>query len=338
MWNMVKQITLAIFIFGILTGINCKNDSLILNEEIKPGRRDYAWKVDTLKANPGDLFYMYSLWGSTKTDIWVVGSADASNLSIWHYNGVNWSLNLDRLSSNLMSVFGFDKNNVWASCSPGGIYHYNGQQWSLAYSNSVSGTHPGLDNIWGDSWDNIYAVGSIDTTGGGYIGEVLNYDGTNWNLIPIDKIRVSFNRIRRGLKENGKYYLSGTRFESVGDTNKIYEFDKTKLMEIYSGQEVATVNEMAGRVYLCVGKKIFKYQNSQLNIWKDFEQTNHLGRIWGRNESDFFTVGLNGLTHYNGSDLITIYATDMFINDALVFEEDIYILFNNKIIVHGTLK
>jgi len=144
---------LSYLLFLLLPQYACNSTEPI--DDLKPGRRDYVWAVDTLKVNPGDLFYMFSLWGSNPTDIWVVGSADASDLSMWHYNGVGWSRNLIRLSSSLMSVFGFAENDVWTSSSPGGIYHYNGQQWSLSYSNSISGTHPGLDDILGDSPYNI---------------------------------------------------------------------------------------------------------------------------------------------------------------------------------------
>ncbi|MFA4922585.1 MAG: hypothetical protein WC557_00135 [Ignavibacteriaceae bacterium] len=333
---MKKHILFVVLVTIILLNLGCKK-TLTGPEQDIPGRRDYVWTVDTLKANPGDLFYMFSLWGSSPTDIWAVGSADASDLSMWHYDGVSWTRNITRLSSSLMSVHGFAKNDVWASSSPGGIYHFDGQQWSLSYANNIPGTHPGLDNIWGDSQSNIYAVGSIDTVGGGYSGEIVHFDGSAWDIVLILKLRVSFNWIKRGIKESSKYYLTATRFESVGDTNKIYELDGTNLKEIYSGQEIATVNEMAGRIYLCIGKNIYKYLNNQLTIWKDFSGTTHVGRIWGRSEKDFFTVGGDGLTHYNGTDLITIYSTSMFINDAFIFEKDIFILCNNRIIIHGKL-
>lgn len=114
--------------------------------------------------------------------------------------------------------------------------------------------------------------------------------------------------------------------------------DGANLKEIYSGQERTSVNEMAGRIYLCIGKKIYKYQNNQLTVWKDFSGTKHLGLIWGRSEKDFFTVGVDGLIHYNGTDLITIYPTDMFINAAFIFDSDVFILCNNRVIVHGKLQ
>jgi hypothetical protein len=333
------QIYLFVICLSFLfLNLNCKKDNPITPPDDTPGRRDYTWTVDTLKANPGDLFYLFSLWGSSPTDIWAVGSGSSSAVTLWHYDGVSWIRNTSQLSSNLMCVCGFAQNDVWVSASPGGVYHYNGQSWSMTYTNSVPGTHPGFDNVWGDFPNNVYAVGAIDTINGGYNCEIAHFNGTGWTIVSTPNHRVSFNGIKRGIKESDKYFLMGTRFENIGDTCKLFEFDGSNLKEIYNNQEVATVNVISGKLYFCIGKKIFKYQNNQFVVWKDFSGTTHLGRVWGRSELDFFTVASDGLTHYNGTDLITLYPTGLFINDVFVFINDIFILCNNRIIIHGTLK
>jgi hypothetical protein len=222
------------------------------------------------------------------------------------------------------------------------VYHYNGQQWSNVYTYNGAGTTLlGLDHIWGDAPNNIYAVGSIDSIpSGNYKGAIMHFDGSTWSFVSIPDYRVRFNGIRRGLKESNKYYLRGTRIESVGDTNKIYEFDGSILKEIYSGQELLDVNEMVGKIYFSIGKKIFKYKDNQFVIWKDFSGTSHAGRMWGRSEIDFFTVGYTGIMHYNGTDLQLLYPTSMFF-DLAVFSSEIFILdYANGYpnVVHGKLQ
>ena len=166
------------------------------------------------------------------------------------------------------------------------VYHYNGQQWSTSYSYNESGTRLGLNNIWGETTNNIYAVGSIDSvSGGSYKGAILHYDGNNWNSISTANSRVGFNRIRRGIKESGKYYISGTQFETSGSIEKAFEFDGNKITEIYSSTERGlNVNEINGRMYFTPsgGNQILKYSGSVFNVWKDFSSANiTLGLLWG---------------------------------------------------------
>jgi hypothetical protein len=110
------------------------------------------------------------------------------------------------------------------------------------------------------------------------------------------------------------------------------------LNEILSGNESAWAWEMNGRIYIIFGRKIYKHIKNQLVLWKDFSNTNYLGRIYGRSEKDFFGVASDGLAHYNGTDLITIYPTSFFIDDVFVMEKDIFMICENRIIVHGKLK
>lgn len=329
---------ILVFLFSFFC-INCEKEKCLnCPEDLEPGRRDYIWTVDTLKANPWDLFYLFSLWGSSPTDIWATGSGGASDVTLWHYDGVSWTRDLSCLSSNMMCVFGFAQNDVWACDAPGGgIYHYNGQQWSISYNYNNPGTCFLSTNIWGDAPNNIYAVGAIDFLNGDYKGAILHFDMNSWSFLSIPDYSVGFTWIRRGNMECNKYYLSAVRYESVGDTNILFELDGTNLKEIYSGQEGASVCEMNGKMYFPIGKKIFKYKNDQFVLWKDFSVTNFTGWICGRSETDFFTLAADGLAHYNGNDLITIFSTTLPVSGIIIFDKDIFFILNFNIIVHGKL-
>ena len=338
---------ILVFLFSFFC-INCEKEKCLnCPEDLEPGRRDYIWTVDTLKANPWDLFYLFSLWGSSPTDIWATGSGGASDVTLWHYDGVSWTRDLSCLSSNMMCVFGFAQNDVWACDAPGrGVYHFNGTQWSVAYTYEDAGlTRLGLDDIWGNSPDNIYAVGSIDSiTGGGYKCVIMHYDGSTWKFVPIPDYKVGLNRIRRGVRESNKYYISGTRFENTGNTAKAFELDGNSLKEIYSGKKGINVSEINGRLYFTQagGKQILTYTSSDFQVWKDFSSTDiTLGLLWGRNEMDIFTqafkAGLYGVGHYNGTDWVLLYQMTEPISDLLLFEKDLFILYDNNVIVHGKL-
>ncbi len=219
-----KKIIIYSLILIVLFSLSCHNNPVAPEE---PGRRDYAWTVDTLTVPNNELFYLFSLWGSSPTDVWAVGSGSSSLVTLWHYDGTSWSRNTSSLSSNLMCVYGFAQNDVYACDAPGnGVYHYNGSQWSNAYSYNDSKTYLGLNSIWGDARNNIFAVGGIDTVEtSNYKGAILYYDGNTWSVVSISDYRVGFAGMRRGSNASNKYYLMATRFESTGDTNKIYEYD-----------------------------------------------------------------------------------------------------------------
>ena len=57
-------------------------------DELKPGRRDYTWAVDTVKI---PFNYLRRFWGSSPNDVWAVGSGGGLDQTIWHFDGNGWS-------------------------------------------------------------------------------------------------------------------------------------------------------------------------------------------------------------------------------------------------------
>jgi len=307
-------------------------------DNIEPGRRDYEWTVDTLNAPAGNIFYLWQIWGHDTTNIWIAGQGDTP-YNLWLYDGISWKPCSQNIDGNFGSIFGFSRSDIWL-CGIDKIYRYNGSTWTginnFPYPNVYSTS---LEDIRGINNKDIYVVGGAtkDFTGENYLGVIFHFDGSVWTHLNISEERIGFNLVRQ-VRDESDIYLSGARFETVGDTNKIFMFNGKILKQIWSGIEIATVNELAGKVYLVIGNKIYKYKSYRLEVWKDFSGTNYLGRVWGRSEKDFFGVASDGLAHYNGTDLVTIYPTNFFINDLFVMEKDIYMLCENRIIIHGKLK
>ena len=73
---------LSLLSFLLLTAFSCKDD-VVTPPELQPGRRDYAWTVDTIDA-PGDTYYR--MWASSPTDVWATSPGDPSQ-AIAHFNG-----------------------------------------------------------------------------------------------------------------------------------------------------------------------------------------------------------------------------------------------------------
>ncbi len=319
--------------------IACSNNPVNNADSLNPGRRDYEWTIDTLKASPGNLYYLWNMWGSSPENIWTVGSGDA-DYTVWHYDGQKWQTYPRWVSGNLSGIYGFRSDDVWACDNGGNIFHYNGSGWSKINNFQVLGfTGVTFNDIWGESSTKIFAVGSASTEDT-YIakGIILEYDGNAGSFVELPDLPITFGWIRKG--ENENYFLSSLKVGGgvVPDTNKIFLYNSTGLKELWSGTGVSTVNDMNNEIYIAIGKQIYKYKNNKLQIWKDFSSTTYIGRLWGRSESDFFGVASNGLAHYNGTDLVTLYPTDLFINEVLVFEKEIVISAENNIVIHGKLK
>lgn len=270
------------------------------------------------------------------------GQSDPPMNLLMHYGTMmelTGKKNTQRLSSNLASIYGFDSTDIWVCDSPGGnIFHYDGVSWNKTGSFPYSGySLTYLNNIWGAEPNEVYIAGAAYEQEKGTLATLLHYDGSRWKYISLPDKKMSFGSVRKS-GGNSYLFLKAIQFLSTGDVYKIFEYNGSTLNEIFSGKEVANVREMNGRIYLLIGKKIYRYQNNQLVLWKDLSNTTYLGNLVGRSEKDFFGEASDGLAHYNGTDLQTIYPTNLSINEIFVMENDVFLICDFRIIIHGKLK
>ena len=201
----------------------------------------------------------------------------------------------------------------------------------------------GFNDIWGNAPNDVYGVGSIDSSDGkSYWGAIIHYDGRQWQYLKIPNIRTGFSAIRRD-SESGFYFLSATTSDTRGDTEEVYTSDGVNVREIYRRDAaVGTVNEVAGLVYIAISGKIYRYENNQWSLWKDLTGTTFLGALVGRSEKDFLSLASDGIGHYNGTDFKTIFKTDADVSGIQVFEQNVFMLASiltqaTPIVIHGVL-
>ena len=120
---------------------------------------------------------LLSVWGSSPTDVWVVGGDNRDDLGpvVFHYDGSAWS-ELDAVVRNvdLFWVFGFEDGPVYFGGTNGTILRYDDgafEQLETPGSGVVFG-------IWGTAPDDVWAVGGGFGGGGG--GFVWRLDGDVW--------------------------------------------------------------------------------------------------------------------------------------------------------------
>lgn len=328
---MKRFLNIGITSLILFTASSCKDD-VVTPPELQPGRRDYTWTVDTLIPPPPNStvpFSISNIWGSSPNDMWAVCSGASPSILLWHYDGIRWSLFSQQLGRDLLSINGFASNNIWIGDLENSIWHFNGSNWSKAKSLSIPGyDRVAITYIWGISSTNIYAVGFADQFNGGpeYKGVLLYYNGYDWKYLDIPDIRVGFQMIVRSAPTN-EFVIYGFNSD-YGFLDKLFVYNNNSIKEIYSDYKEPILEEMNGEIYVTIDRRIYKYNNGELEFWKDFPGTSFFAFKGGRNEKDFLGVSVEGLLHYNGTDLKAIFNTypkQIGLYRVFIFEKDVFI-------------
>jgi len=313
-------------------------------DDIKPGRRDYVWSVDTI---PVDNSVMKDIWGSSPTDIWICGDGFDRRQSLWHYDGKIFTPYNEYILS-ATSFCGFERDNVWMATSSGWIYHYNGVEWKKDTTLSLTGYNDVvIQSLYGISPDNIYATGMAVSLED-YKGVIVKYDGKSWKYLNIPNTRANFTIIKFD-GSTKTFLLRGANFDGNGTSERLYSLNSGQLEEIYAGTKGLYIGAIADRVYIYGEQIIYKYNGTSLEQYLDLRNTNFLGGISGRNEKDLFcnTVDYEndfyGIGHWNGTDLATLYISMFKSYRTLFFEDEIIFLAGNyanadiNVIIKGKL-
>lgn len=314
-------------------------------DELKPGRRDYTWTVDTLNI---PFTTLQRIWGSSPIDVWVIGPGGDKDKTIFHFDGVRW--NSDGISRPLAptALYGFSPSDVWIGGRGGEIWHFDGLNWSKVFTMNITGYNfYGFESIWGDAPENVYAVGYAED-GVKYKGILARYDGSTWKSLDIPEVQNSFIKIQRGVKSSANYFILALRFEQFADdTSYIYEFDGIKLRIIYQGltntYDLAGLSCIDNEILIRKGYDIFEYKNKIFNFLLRIPGEAFL---YGRNIKDIFIGLQNGIAHYNGTDILYLYNfkdSGIRIADGVIFDNEIFVLANDfnsnlNFIYRGVLK
>ncbi len=134
--------------------------------------RDYTWTIDTLKHPYPDNYQLglQRMWASSSDDIYIVGHSYRVFGTMWHFNGNAWS------------VVPLDKRD-------GGFIETNNHS---------------INDIFGFSKDDIWAVGRQSGKRGIHDAFVIHYDGWKWTEItPPDTTEL----MSIGGGDNGKIWV-----------------------------------------------------------------------------------------------------------------------------------
>lgn len=107
---------------------------------------------------------LLSVWGTSATDVWVVGADAGDGPLVLHYDGMAWERMATGHTGTLWWVFGFDGGPVYMGGEGGTILRYEAGAFTPM---STPGTQT-VFGIWGASPDDLWAVGGDSSATGGF--------------------------------------------------------------------------------------------------------------------------------------------------------------------------
>lgn len=346
---MVFKINVAavlLLITPLILSSGCKKNPTEAGNNSSPGRRDYTWTVDTIHVPRSTIIKM---WGSSTTDIWAIADPGEFDSTIFHYDGMKWTCDGVNRSLAPKSLYGFSEDNVWIGDTDGEIWHFDGTVWSeYTTLNYLPDKKNVWEGIWGASPNDIYAVGAYpDSTGFFNNGVIAHYNGTIWQLINIKKNTTS-SQIYKSSTDN-KYYIDGLHWNLMGDSSFIFQFDGQNIKTLYSGtvgtSQSGEIALVGNEVLFILGRKIATYDGANFHDVTYINEPRYDNGIIGRSRADLFLFTLDGIAHYNGSDVQYLFRinSNERLRSAIIFNTQIIFTaldYNtgNTLIIKGELK
>lgn len=338
---------------------SCDNPTGPIEEQ--PGRRDYVWTVDTLDM---PMNYLSTVWGSSPNDVWAGGAGGTEYDRLWHYDGNKWKVyNKGPIYCTLNTLYGFSSNNVWMGGGDGRIWHYDGNRWSQNFRVKVDGSYSiSVDNMWGNSSNDIYACGTIFYNMGSVYdtlklkGFVLHYDGSIWKEIVKGPEGFQFLYIKgeafiRFISGSGNVYVYAYNVSKTGDDSvAFYELNGSNLKKIYSNSlgKISGANFalISGKLFFLIGSDVYRYVEEDFIKQFSVSNINFGYYIFGRTSKDIFINMNDGLAHFNGDNIqyILKYPSNWnIISGQVLFENELFSGFvdsdnNRNLVLIGKLK
>jgi hypothetical protein len=343
----MKFLTVIFFVSTTLLLLN-KCDSTEPVDDLKPGRRDYIWTVDTLNYPFATL---YRIWGSSPNDVWAISPGDWDK-SITHFDGNEWvSYGVSGMNTP-HSIYGFASNLVYIGTYGGGIWKFDGNNWNQFAELSIYGRNDiAFDNIWGKSQNEFYAFGAYtDSNGLANNSVIAHYQNNNWSILNSGDIKGIVEHLFEN-KTDGKIYFQAIKIGGLlhPDSTILYEYNYLNFNKIYSGvwdyENTGDISLILDEVYFIIGKKLTTRVNNKFNTFLNLDNTSFDNYVWGTSRKNIFLRMTDGIAHYNGTDmeyLINFSKPRTKVPGAALFEKEIFFIVyeastNLNLVYHGKL-
>jgi hypothetical protein len=251
-----------------------------------------------VRLGSGTFDFLYSIWGSSASDIWAVGGASYGPVTggkLQHWDGQKWSGVPSATGDWAMhAVWGAGPSDVWAA-GDGATEHWDGQSWS-SWTFPLGGTVLGL---WGSASNDVWAAGKD--------ASLYHWDGVAWSPWPYANTTYDDLEDVWGTARDDVWMVGGRDMGLVTgqEENTAIHFDGTTWTSRDIGGEhrVHAVHGTAPDDVWAVGRGGFvvHWDGAQ---WTEISvgTTNELWAVRARSRTDVRVAGDAGLVlHWNGA-------------------------------------
>ncbi len=123
---------------------------------------------------------LLSIWGSSASDVWMVGADDGSGPVLLHFDGSAWSRVDTGTSGDLWWVWGDGRGHLFLAGAHGRVVEHDIAAGTFT-EHAAADPNLTLFGLWGTSATDIWTVGgNVD---GLRNGAMIHYDGTSWTEV-----------------------------------------------------------------------------------------------------------------------------------------------------------
>lgn len=247
---------------------------------------EVAWCGVDSKVNP--LYVLKAIWGSSKNDVWAVGSGGA----VTHYDGSDWSLVPTGVKNTFVTVWGSGPNDVYTLSDSEMVLHANG--YSAAGTTWTSIPTPASGAYKCPAYT-IYGTSASDVRIGARSHNLLNmgnYSGDMFLRRELEDGGVAWQSVAgAAFYVRGFWASSPSDYWMIADNSISATYERAKIMHGVPNPDPADAAVDAAYIDPMVWTAI----DSQANVVLD--------AIWGSSASDVWVVGGAGtVRHKTPSD------------------------------------
>lgn len=319
-FNLRKAALVILAVFSFILSLDCSKNNPVNPKTEEPQKPlEFTWKVDTIVTPRGFYTTDRKIWGSSPTDVWIIGFNTSYMGEIYRFDGKSWNRMTPNfeLNADYKDMMGFSSDNIyfagytWATTGINStrfntlIVHYDGNSFVKVPIPTSEGV---LTHIWGRNPRDIWACGTK--------GLLYHFDGVNWTLMK-QNTGVDLGPIF-GTGESDVYMVSESNdyklIDSLHGASTVYFStlesgnwvvkDSCRL-HVESGVSYGYTfgrNSMWGtsrtELYSIVDR-IYKYDGMKWNVngWV----YNEVKDIRGTGPDDIYVVGMHGyISHFDG--------------------------------------